>query len=116
MLLDTGASHTHLPAKWMKSLGHDNKNITPNGMKGMGATNKSYPHSSQITILGDNLQNLWKTHKIPVYFTPGLDALDCGLLGRDIICNMWEQLTFSTVRDRRTIEIYFTPKACFAKP
>ena len=114
MLIDTGADCTYLPLEWLELLGHSNKNIKNSYMGGIGARNKIFSHTSVLKFLNDESEIVWATGKIPIHFCEGLHNFKHGLIGRDIICNMWEHYTQDTKNiDSEKWRFFFVPKELY---
>jgi len=98
MLIDTGASHTCIPANFARFLGHDNddKRVRRVTAKGIGGESEGFEHTMALELIdpeGKILSKLispWKSAKVPVWFLANMD-MEIGIIGRDIIA-FWKEL------------------------
>jgi hypothetical protein len=115
MLVDTGASHTAIPATFASSFGHDNSahGVATTQAKGIGGTSPAFVHTLRFELIDPTAQTWnelvppWRSPKLPVLFVERMDT-QMGLIGRDII-SLWKKVAFSPARRRRqsnwTVEI-----------
>jgi len=100
MLVDTGASHTAIPATFASSFGHDNgaARVAVTQAKGIGGTSPAYVHKLRFELIdpaGQTWTKLitpWRSPKLPVLFVEKMDT-QMGLIGRDII-SLWQGVAF----------------------
>lgn len=104
MLLDSGASHTCIPAKYAGFFGHNNtdKRVKTIEAHGVGGKTTGFEHTLQLEMIsptGNMLSKLispWKSPKMSVWFLEKMD-MEMGIIGRDVI-SKWQGLRFSPVK------------------
>jgi len=100
MLVDTGASHTSIPAAFASSFGHDNSahGVETAEVKGIGGKSPAYIHTLHFELVDPaartwtKLVPPWRSPKLPVHFVEKMDT-QMGLIGRDII-SLWKGVVF----------------------
>ena len=104
MLLDSGASHTCIPAKYAEFFGHNNtdKRVKPIEAHGIGGKTAGFKHTLKLEMIsptGNMLSKLispWKSPNVSVWFLEKMD-MEMGIIGRDVI-SMWQSLRFSPIK------------------
>ncbi len=100
MLVDTGASHTSIPADFAWSLGHNNEaiGVTRTEVNGIGGKSPAYVHNLRFELIDPaeetwtKLIPPWRSPKVSVHFVEKMDT-QMGLIGRDII-SLWKGVSF----------------------
>ncbi|MBT3296246.1 MAG: hypothetical protein HN383_13315 [Verrucomicrobia bacterium] len=100
MLVDTGASHTSIPASFASSFGHDNTapDVATTEVNGIGGKSLAYIHTLRVELIDPQaktwakLVSPWRSPKLPVLFIDKMDT-QIGLLGRDIL-QRWSGIAF----------------------
>ncbi len=109
MLLDSGASHTCIPAKYASFFGHSNMNASVKSIDahGVGGKAPGFEHTLKLELIsptGTMLSKLispWKSPKLSVWFLEKMDV-EMGIIGRDII-SRWQSLKLSPARKGQTL-------------
>ena len=104
MLVDTGASHTSVPAAFAASFGHDNEaaGVATTEVRGIGGTSPAYIHTLRFELIDPTAKTWtklvppWRSPKLPVHFVEKMDT-QMGLIGRDVI-SLWRGVTFRPPR------------------
>ena len=100
MLVDTGASHTSIPASFASSFGHDNTapGVATTEVNGIGGKSLAFIHTLRVELIDPQaktwtkLVSPWRSPKLPVLFVDKMDT-QMGLLGRDIL-QRWSAIAF----------------------
>jgi hypothetical protein len=100
MLVDTGASHTSIPASFASSFGHDNTapGVATSEVNGIGGKSPAFIHTLRVELIDPQaktwtkLVSPWRSPKLPVLFVEKMDT-QIGLLGRDIL-QRWSAIGF----------------------
>ena len=108
MLIDTGADSTCFPASFAKCFGHDNDHqnveILPDAVHGIGGSSDAYLHSVQISLIHPSKSTREKTviaWTSPLKKVQFIKKMECkhGLIGMDII-QQWKELRLEPVNRR----------------
>jgi len=83
MLVDTGASHTSIPAGFAWSFGHDNEaaGVATTEVKGIGGKSPAYIHALRLELIDPaaktwtKLVPPWRSPKLPVHFVEKMERL-----------------------------------------
>ena len=108
MLVDTGASHTSIPAAFAASFGHENtaKDVAKTEVKGIGGKSPAFIHTLRFELIDPaaktwtKLVSPWRSPKLPVHFVEKMDT-QMGLIGRDVI-SLWKGVSFRSTRRKST--------------
>jgi hypothetical protein len=109
MLVDTGASHTSIPAGFASSFGHNNAapDVATTEVKGIGGKSPAYIHTLRFELIDPEAKTWtklvapWRSPRLPVLFVEKMET-QVGLLGRDIL-HRWSSIAFLP---RTTVETH----------